>query len=337
MKVQLAENHFKRLMLATAAYLLVLLMVPEMVLRSPAAVDLLGTGSIRSGNLQLDVKAVDIENYQRRSGPVDCLIMGASNAQSNIIPADIQPDRFNCYNFALGAIQSYEASRVLDILLAKYPVKLLILGTTPSFFLPEPQPELVISGSRWVCCYNGRFDLAGFLSHHLVSYQYYELGLTRLLDPVHYGVRQQYAESLQRGFLARYDTYAPNQVIADDMHTYLVEYTRRIVADARSGTYPNAAFMQRLIEWQARGITVVIVEMPIRPELVQSAPEAEHAQRLFQTEVVPQLQSDGIRYLDPAAELDFADSQWNDEMHFNLQGAAQLSAWLNTQLAGAAQ
>jgi hypothetical protein len=180
-----SPDSIKRLILAVIAYLMVFLAVPELTLRTSTAVDLLGTGSIRSGNLELDVKAVDIENYQRRWGVVDCLIIGASNAQSNLIPAEIQSSHHNCYNFSLGAVQSYEASTVLDILLAKYSIKLLIIGTTPSFFLPEPQPELYISNSHWVCCYNGRFDLAGFLGQHAASYQYYQLGLVRLLDPIH--------------------------------------------------------------------------------------------------------------------------------------------------------
>lgn len=314
----------------TALYLVLLAGVPELLLRQPQARQLLGVGSVGSTNVELDVKAVDIDYYAHQSQPIDCLIIGASDIDAAINPTRLQTH--HCYNFGVGGIRSNEAMLILDVLLNKYDIKLLIVGASAQFMIDGVRNETVVENSRWVCCYNGQFNMAGWLAHHSAAYQYGQLGMVWLRDPILYAQLREYAGLIEVGYAARRGTIRDSDPEFSQLVEDVATRNQRILQAAENGSLPNRRFIEYLVGLQARGIRVIALRPPIRPQALTVIAKTQDAIDLYNTSVVPQFEEAGILFLEPSDEVNLPNTHWRDFVHMNVEGANVFTDWLDSKL-----
>jgi len=93
----------------------------------------------------------------------------------------------------------------------------------------------------------------------------------------------------------------------------------------------HLSYLHKLLDWgESNGVAVILLDMPVSADLVQTYPDAFAAYRRALADVE---QTRGVTVLRASREvLGFTDDDFSDLIHLNAQGTAKLSAWLRRQL-----
>ena len=94
----------------------------------------------------------------------------------------------------------------------------------------------------------------------------------------------------------------------------------------------HLSYLNRLLDWaDARGVDVVLLDMPVSADLDQRLHPAEFA--AYRAALAEVERSRGVRVERPAREaLGLTDDDFADIVHLNMRGAGRLSAWLRGRL-----
>jgi hypothetical protein len=139
--------------------------------------------------------------------------------------------------------------------------------------------------------------------------------------------------------LRRADGFAPQpglqQVHLDERKaTNNIGLRAHALENYRLGEY--LGYLQRLLDWAAaRGVEVVLVDMPVSADLEEVLHPQEFAR--FRAALAEVAQSRRVRVLHASRQaVGLGDSDFSDLIHLNTAGGARLSAWLRRALADVA-
>jgi len=295
----------------------------------------LGPGSVGSWNLQLDAKALSLEQYQRQHPELNCILIGASDVLADIDPTLINNtlNEYHCYNFGIGGLRSYEAQAILNALLTQYDdIDYIIVGITPAFLLSDEGSSDLLP-TAWVGQYAANPSVAGWLSHHSRIYQYMQVVLQAFIQPDYATRRHEFYQTLEAGQTPRTNELSYPVTTDQDEIQRLDRLMERLEDERSEGSYPNTTFLRYLGSLQEDGIEITLVETPIFEDVIQETPSITNAYTIFDEIIPGYAASYELDYVELPAESLFTISMWDDMSHLNRQGSQAYTEWLIPQLA----
>jgi hypothetical protein len=313
------------------AFLGGLLVAAELLARTELVRSRLLAPSVGTSVRQLDLQLASLAAFVRAGGPVDCLALGSSTVRLGIDPDPLgealarkSGRGVRCFNFGVEGFKATEVAAIADILVADYRPGLLIYGTTPLDYGTldgEHRPDGVET-APWVRYRRGHFDAEGWVTAHSAAYRYY-LTYRQRADPA----RWRYLLFLEdrarpSGFLAFEGTPHGNSTMA----------ASRLVQSNDERPSFDLGALGRLAALRARGVEVVVVEMPLPPG---ASAMFEHGEADYQN-FIEQLQAYADRERIPlvrqGATLALPADAWLGPVHLNAKGARLFSDWLGGEL-----
>ncbi len=311
-------------LLAFLALILLWSLLAEALLRSPLG-DFLPP-SVGADNFQFDLKTHYLEQFIRRYGRLDCLIVGSSMANSGLDPLIIDQvytqetgQTLHCFNFGLSALTMASGGDIARALLRRYqPHILIIVLSARDFSIEYGDLTAPLLQTAWVRQNLGQASLEGWLVNYAGGYRY-RLALQYWLRPENRApFLQEYHALTRQGF-------SPLQEFRDPPVNFpaFVDFS------------PAQSAWQGFESIQNQPETVVIfVEAPIQPAYRQIYLETpqRYEQRFIQP-VQTDLAARNIPFLrtvnlSNSLPADF----WYDSLHVNSRGAPVFSRWLGGQL-----
>jgi hypothetical protein len=328
----------------TIVFLFLLGLAAEWIARSEVFQLPLTPPKMGSRHYQLGHKLALLNALARKTGHVDCIMLGSSMVDTGFDPAAFETaykrttgQDIPCFNFGIDAASAASTAALARIIVEDYHPRLLMIGTDPrDYAVPreDPDPSVVLN-SPWVAYRQGEFSLEGWLLEHSYLYRYRQhlgrLARFQFEDTLWSNTKLPY-EILPNGFtsLDKVSTYINNPPIQGD-DSFEVKYYTRIYSSYKM-LPENLEGLERITEYNGSGIQVILVEMPVADGLYYFFGNGESDYNKFLTRVdelttlhyVPFWQTEPLDFI--------PDNGWVDYSHLNKMGAAIFSTWLGQQV-----
>jgi hypothetical protein len=346
--LQLSTAPGKTVWLAIAL-LILLTAVAEWVARSEFFQLPLTPPKMGSRHYQLGHKLALLTALVRKTGRVDCIMLGSSMVDTGFDPIafetgyqEITGRDIHCFNFGIDASSAASTAALTRIVVEDYHPRLLIVGTDArDYAVPIEDPDAaVVLNTPWVAYRQGDFSLAGWLLDNSYLYRYRQ-HLSRLARSQFEGTLWSHTklnyEILPNGFtpLSKVSTYINDPPNPGDDSFEVTYYTR--IYSSYQMLPENLAGLEHIMEYNQSGTPVIVVEMPVSDGLYYFFGNRKSDYNRFLTRVgalatlhhVPFLQTEPLDFI--------PDNGWVDYSHVNMTGAEIFSTWLGQQVGRAEQ
>jgi hypothetical protein len=300
-----------------------------------------------SRHYQLGHKLALLNRLARKTGHVDCIMLGSSMVDSGFDPAAFETaykertgQEIHCFNFGIDASTAASTAALTRIVVEDYHPRLLIIGTDArDYAVPRKDPDpAVILNTPWVAYRQGKFSLEGWLLDHSYLYRYRQ-HLGRLVrfqfdDTLWSNTKLNY-EILSDGFtpLNKVSAYINDPPNPGD-NSFEVRYYTRIYSSYQM-LQENLDSLESIAQYNQTGTPVILVEMPVSDGLYYFFGHRKADYNRFLTRVselatlyrVPFWQTEPLDFI--------PDNGWMDYSHLNQTGAEIFSTWLGQQVARA--
>jgi hypothetical protein len=300
-----------------------------------------------SRHYQLGHKLALLNDLVRKTGRVDCIMLGSSMVDTGFDPAafetgyrELTGRDIHCFNFGIDASSATSTAALMRIVVEDYHPRFLMIGTDPrDYAIPkEDTDSAVVLNTPWVAYRQGDFSLEGWLLDHSYLYRYRQhLGrLARFqFEDTFWSNTKLNFEILPNGFtpLSKVSTYINDPPKPGD-DSFEVTYYTRIYSSYRM-LPENLKSLESIMNYNETGIPVILVEMPVSDGLYYffGNREADYDRFLTRVGELATLHHVSFWQTEP---LDFIpDNGWVDYSHLNKTGAAVFSTWLGQQVARA--
>jgi hypothetical protein len=333
----------------TVLLFILLIAVAEWVARSESFQVPFTPPKMGSRHYQLGYKLALLNAFARKTGPIDCIMLGSSTVDTGFDPSafetgykEITGRDIHCFNFGIDASSAGSTAALSRIVLEDYRPRLLIIGTDArDYAVPSEDPEpAVILNTPWVAYRQGEFSLEGWLLDHSYLYRYRKhLGrLARFqFESTLWSKTKLNYEILPNGFtpLSTISTYINDPPNPEDESFEVTYYTR--IYSSYQMLDENLEGLGSIMQYNQSGIPVIVVEMPISDGLYYFFGNREADYNQFLTRVgelailhrVPFWQTESLDFI--------PDNGWVDYSHLNKAGAEVFSIWLGQQVGRAEQ
>lgn len=311
---------------ALLALLLAWSLVAEIVARTPLGYKV-PPPSVGANSFEFDTKVYYLEQSIRQRGPLDCLIIGDSMTNNGPDPQLVEEfyraktgSSIHCFNFGLPAMFLDATGPLAEALVNRFQPRLLVVILSARNFEESVDvPIRYVGSSRWSQQNLGNPSLPGWAVNSLYGYRY-GLSLKYWLTPTN---RESFSDTWR---MITPEGFSPANGFGEqrELDPEPPEF-QQIYPPAQAG-------FDQLLDLQARGVNLLIVDAPIRPD-VYSAWQASYYQPYieYMQETLSPL---GIPFW---LTRDISDSipahGWYDLQHVNENGVPLFSAWLGEQLA----
>ena len=331
----------------TVLLFILLTSVAEWVARSESFQALLAPPRMGSRHSQLGYKLALLNVLARKTGHVDCIMLGSSMVDNGFDPAafgagykELTGRDLHCFNFGIDASSAASTAALARIVVEDYRPRLLIIGTDArDYVIPREDPDAaVVLNTPWVAYRQGDFSLQGWLLDHSYLYRYRQ-HLGRLARSRFEGTLWSYTELnykiLPNGFTPRskVSTYINAPPVPGDDSFEVTYYTR--IYSSYQMLPENLEGLERITDYNGSGTQVILVEMPVSDGLYYffGHPELDYNRFLARVGALAALHQVPFWQTEP---LDFIpDNGWVDYSHLNKTGAKIFSTWLGQQVARA--
>lgn len=311
---------------ALLALLIAWSLVTEVVARTPLGY-YVPPPSVGADSFEFDTKVYYLEQSIRQRGSLDCLIIGDSMTNNGPEPRLIEDayrtktgSSIHCFNFGLPAMFLDATGPLAEALVNRFQPKLLIVILSARNFEESVDfPIRYVGSSSWSQQNLGNPSLPGWAVNSLYGYRY-GLSLKYWLTPSN---RESFSDTWRmitpEGFSPA-NGFGEQRELDPEPPTF-------------QRTYPPAqAGFDRLLELSRKGVSVLIVDAPIRPD-VYSAWETTYF-RPYTRYMQDTLSQHGIPFwLTHDLSARVPAGGWYDIQHVNENGVPLFSTWLGEQLA----
>jgi hypothetical protein len=331
----------------TLIVLLLLGGTAECMARSEAFQAPLTPPKMGSRHYQLGHKLALLDALVRKTGRIDCIMLGSSMVDTGFDPAafetaytEMTGRDIDCSNFGIDASTAASTAALTKIIVEDYHPRFLLIGTDPrDYAVPsDDRDPAVILDTPWVAYRQGEFSLEGWLldSSYLYRYRQHLGRLARFqFEDTLWSYTKLNYEILPNGFtpLREVSTYIndpPNP--GDD--SFEVRYYKSIYSSYQM-LPENLEGLESIMDYNERGIPVILVEMPVSDGLYYFFGNRKSDYSRFLTRVGELATRHHVPFWQ-TEPLDFIpDNGWVNYSHLNQTGAEVFSTWLGQQVAKA--
>jgi len=288
--------------------------------------------AVGSANLDLDVKIYALDQLLAEKGHVDCIFFGSS-----VVLNGIDPDRFAltyrdqtgedliCYNFGMLALTARTAGVLSEILVERYPPRLLVYGLTIRDLAAGASDANRIyqdvTRTPWIRYQRGELDVEGWLAEHSSAYRHY-LAYRSWMSPTFASRLSDFTGAPSSGYFPFRATRALdwNQIEAP---VYFEDF-QIDPADWQG-------FEQLLA---TAGTQLVLLEMPLPAQLLAQFSGGPAAYEAVIASFAAAAEEHQVPLWTTTPLNLIPDNGWaEDAHHLNNSGAQLFSAWLAEQIA----
>jgi hypothetical protein len=328
----------------TILLLILLTTIAEWVVRSESFQAPLIPPRMGSRHYQLGHKLALLNALARKTGHVDCIMLGSSMVDNDFDPAafetgykEVTGRDIHCFNFGIDASSAASTAALVRIVVEDYHPRLLIIGTDPrDYAVPREDPNsAVVLNTRWVAYRQGDFSLEGWLLENSYLYRYRQnlgrLARFQFEGTIWSNTKLNY-EILPNGFspLSKVSTYINDPPNPGDDSFEVTYYTR--IYSSYQMLHENLEGLESIMDYNESGIPVILVEMPVADGLYYFFGNRESDYNRFLARVgelatlhhVPFWQTEPLDFI--------PDNGWVDYSHLNKTGADIFSTWLGQQV-----
>ena len=333
----------------TVLLFILLSAVAEWAARSQAFQAPLTPPMMGSRHYQLGHKLALLNALVRKTGRVDCIMLGSSMVDTGFDPAAFETaykeragQDIHCFNFGIDASTAASTAALTRIIIEDYRPRLLIIGTDPrDYAVPrEDRDPAVILNTPWVAYRQGKFSLEGWLLDNSYLYRYRQhlgrLARFQFEDTLWSNTKLNY-EILPDGFtpISMVSTYINEPPNPRD-NSFEVRYYTRIYSSYQM-LQENVDGLERILEYNQSGTPVILVEMPVSDGLYYFFGHRKADYNKFLTRVGELATLYRVPFWQTAPLEFIPDNGWMDYSHLNQTGAEIFSTWLGQQVARAEQ
>jgi len=293
-----------------------------------------------SRHYQLGHKLALLDRLIRKTGRIDCIMLGSSMVDTGFDPEAFQTgykkmtgQDIHCFNFGIDASSATSTAALVRIIVEDYHPRLLIIGTDPRDYAVarEDRDPAVVLKTPWVAYRLGDFSLDGWLLDHSYLYRYRQ-HLDRLARFQFGGTLWSKTkvdnEILPNGFTphSKISTYINDPPHPGDDSFEVTYYTR--IYSSYQMLHENLDSLESILDFNESGTQIIVVEMPVADGLYYFFGNRESDYNRFLTRVgelasiyqVPFWQTEPLDFI--------PDNGWLDYSHLNRTGAEIFSTWL---------
>ncbi len=328
----------------TVLLFILLTVVAEWATRSESFQAPLTPPRMGSRHYQLGHKLALLNVLARKSGHIDCIMLGSSMVDTGFDPTAFEVGyrkmtgrNIHCFNFGIDASTAASTAALTRIVAEDYHPRLLIIGTDPrDYAVPrEDLDPAVVLNTPWVAYRQGRFSLEGWLLEHSYLYRYRQhlgrLARFQFEDTLWANTKLNY-EILPDGFspLNKVSTYINNPPNPAEDSFEVTYYTR--IYSSYQMLPENLEGLESIMEYNQSGNSVIVVEMPVSDGLYYFFGNGQSDYNRFLTRVGELATLHQVQFWQ-TEPLDFIpDNGWVDYSHLNRTGAEIFSTWLGQQV-----
>ena len=328
----------------TVLLFILLIAVAEWVVRSEPFQAPLTPPRMGSRHYQLGHKLALLDRLIRKTGRVECIMLGSSIVDTGFDPESFQTGYkkmtgrdIHCFNFGIDASSATSTAALVRIIVEDYHPRLLIIGTDPRDYAVarEDRDPAVVLKTPWVAYRQGDFSLEGWLLDHSYLYRYRQ-HLDRLarfqFGGTLWSKTQVNNEILPNGFTphSKISTYINDPPSPGDDSFEVTYYTR--IYSSYQMLHENLDSLESILDFNESGTQIIVVEMPVADGLYYFFGNRESDYNQFLTRVgelasmyhVPFWQTEPLDFI--------PDNGWVDYSHLNTTGAEIFSTWLGQQV-----
>lgn len=307
--------------------LALLTLAAEALARTPFVQSLLPAPSWGVVHPHFDIKLSLLEDLYAETGNLDCLYVGTSMVGRDIAPEVVSRvyqsqtgTPITCFNFGMGGITAPLLYNFFSALINRYQPETLVMGVNALEYSTLIGNSPDITQHPWIQYELGNPSLEGWLSHYSAAYQY--LMAFRLW----YAYKSTWETRSAQAF--DHSEYGQRRT-AYHQFTPLTEAEIAALAGAALEE-AHLAQLERIAQLQQRGIQVVLLEMPLPPDV------ATHYQ-LLQAEFAARVQAiadaAGAAFIPLDNTIGLNPDDFSDQTHLHIDGAIKFSEWLGLKLA----
>lgn len=322
----IVEKPFGLTILLAGLIIVVTWGMAEVLLRLSIHYSLLPPPRIGSVNAELDMKLLQLDNFLKKNGSIDCIFLGSSQLDEAVDPVVFEKtfhgltgSQLRCFNFSLGTLTASPAGKIAKLLANKYHPRILYIGISARDFSKDfGELTRPLLDDPWVRYTLGQFTLSGWLTENSLAYR--ELLTIR--------------SSLNPDYMALYDRLS-YQLTEQGYLTV----TGNDLSNPKKNFIPNfklsredLAGLDEMVELNSDKLQVIFLEVPVHysfmPYYVQADPLAYDS--LFIEPITAYFSQKGQAFWQSQQLMQelVPDSGWNDVKHFNKSGAEIFSSWL---------
>jgi hypothetical protein len=303
-------------------------LLAELIARSPLGT-VLPPPSVGADSFEFDIKVYYLEQSIRERGSLDCLIVGDSMANDGPDPRLVEKayraetgEPLHCFNFGMPALTLESSGPLAEALNNRFQPRLLIFILSARDF--DPAYGVTFSHvvkSDWILYNLGSRSLHGWAVNSLYAYRYFLFGQYWLIPPNRERFVFAWRDISPQGFTPLYGRGEPREIT-----TPPPAFDPLMSAPAQAG-------LERLLQIPRTGDNLLVVDAPIRPDLIAAhnenifIPYWNYMEALLASRDIPYWTTTDLSESIPEAG-------WYDHQHVNELGVPVLSAWLGEQLAG---
>jgi hypothetical protein len=328
---------FGRALLLGTLVLLAVMALLEWAARTDGVRELMPAPSMGIGHRFLDLKLEYMSRLAENEGPIECVFLGTSQMAVALNPEEFSTSfeqvsgrPIRSFNFGIAGISLPSYRQLMDILLADYQPRLLVVGIFPPNFSADEKEgaQSRIRASRWLHYRLGRFNLEGWLIEHLKLFRYILRFRQWLEQPdLHAMVSTSESRLSPYGFSNFKNRNNTRSLVPDPKRLrrfkrMLADFT---VADSRLDE------LEHLMTRNAR-TNLVFVEMPVHPLFRSLYGGGEKDHYLTMEIVAERVRSRGIPFIEADRPEFDKDEMWLQTNHMNARGAEFFSRWLGRKI-----
>lgn len=297
-----------------------------------------------SRHYQLGHKMALLDAEVKRSGSVDCIMVGSSMVDVGFDPKVFQKgyqesagQGIRCFNFGIDASSAVSTAVLARILVEDYHPRLLIIGTDArDYAVPRTDRDpAVILDTLWIQYRQGNFSLDGWLTEYSYFYRYRQ-HLSRL---IHFNFENTLWSETKLNFEMLVNGQTRIDKVADYINdppdpqdnSYEVVYYYRIFSSYQL-LEENLDALENIMKYNGTGTQVIMVEMPVSDGLYYFFGNGEKDYDRFIAGVNELADLHKIPFWRTEPLDSIPDDGWSDYSHLNVTGAEIFSVWLGEQV-----
>jgi hypothetical protein len=330
---------FGKTILLAALFLLIAVGALEGAARVIAAQNSTIVPSVGSPHRQFEISLARLDAFAR-SGRVDCIFLGSSVVYRGINPdafgeayAAVTGQPLRCFNLGIQALTASTAGKLARIVVQDYRPALLIYGTTAHDLSAAADAGAVsaLEQTPWFAYRSGQFNVEGWLAEHSYALRYYLVQRDWMKQSYAEYVsdtRADEAAILPNGFNPRRGT---NLTSGKPLTPHQRRRLARLYGQFAIGS-AHLQGLEQLLGLNSPETRVLLVEMPIHPQLFDFFPNGKRDYDAFVTTVERAAAAHQVPVWRALPADALPDAIWYDMGHMNAQGAEFYSRWLGRGL-----
>jgi hypothetical protein len=330
----------------TLLILLTFVLLCEVLFRSEAIQNTLASPSIGSDHRNFEEQVNQLWTYASDDGLIDCVFVGDSTVQTDFYPIVFEKaygeqagEEIDCFNFGVGASNVVSLATFLRIIANDLKPRLIIFGIHALDFTvpPEADEVAIVLEMPWIRYKLGEFSPVGWLYEHSQIVRYSEI-LRQIIriKGNRESILHNEEDELLKGFYSMegqglFDLANPPD--PESKHPYDEHYF------AELGNFKllpvNLEALDQIADLQSATTTVMAVEMPVSDTYYYYFENDEEEYNVFKEEIRSRLSAKSVPFFETTHHIYFADKEWFNRNHLNLEGAQIFSAWLGEEIGDA--